>query len=172
VTTSEIAIEASQPIWFEKKKNTSRLSCMSLETLKEQLTGIWTLVSNDNTAPDGTKRQLFGANPKGVLILDASGRYVQTQFRADRPKFKANNRLEGTAEENKAAVQGTVATFGTWSVDEAGKTLNLRVENSVFPNQEGTDSKRSVTLAGDELKISNPGAGAGGTADSVWKRAK
>ena len=35
--------------------------------LKEQLVGTWTIVSNDNVAPDGTKRQIFGANPKGIL---------------------------------------------------------------------------------------------------------
>src|SRR5258705_11376422 len=80
--------------------------------LKDQLAGTWTIVSNDNVAPDGTKRQLFGPNPKGVLILAANGQFAQIMVRADRPNFKANNRLEGTAEENKAAVQGTTATFG------------------------------------------------------------
>jgi hypothetical protein len=30
------------------------------KSLKEQLVGTWTIVSNDNVAPDGTKRQLFG----------------------------------------------------------------------------------------------------------------
>ena len=28
--------------------------------LKERLAGTWTIVSNDNVSPDGTKRQLFG----------------------------------------------------------------------------------------------------------------
>jgi hypothetical protein len=37
------------------------------KSLKEQLAGTWTIVSNDNVAPDGTKRQLFGPNPKGIL---------------------------------------------------------------------------------------------------------
>jgi hypothetical protein len=46
------------------------------KSLKEQLVGAWTLVSGDITAPDGTKRQPYGANPKGILILDAGGRYA------------------------------------------------------------------------------------------------
>ena len=54
---------------------------------KENTAGAWMLVSNDNTAPDGTKRQLFGPDPQGILILDPSGHYAQTQMRADRPKF-------------------------------------------------------------------------------------
>ena len=107
--------------------------------LKDQLAGTWTIVSNDNVAPDGTKRQLFGPNPKGLLILAANGQFAQIMVRADRANFKANNRLEGTAEENKAAVQGTTATFGTWSADEASKTLVVRIEGSMFPNPVGTE---------------------------------
>ena len=143
------------------------------KSLKDQLAGIWTLVSNDNVAPDGTKRQLFGANPKGILILEASGRYAQVQVRPDRPKFQANNRLQGTPEEIKAAWEGTIAHFGTWSVNEADKTLILRLENSTYPNQDGAEQKRTITsLAGDELKYVNPTPAAGGRAEAVWRRAK
>jgi len=63
-------------------------------TLKEQLTGSWTLVSNDNVAPDGTKRQIFGPNPKGMLILAADGNYTQVQINPARPKFKGKTRLD------------------------------------------------------------------------------
>src|SRR5262245_27705235 len=85
-------------------------------SLKEQLIGTWTLVSNDNVSSDGTKRQIFGPNPKGIMILDADGRFALIAANPDRPKFKGNTRLDGTAEENKAATAGTVAAFGTWSV--------------------------------------------------------
>ena len=143
------------------------------KSLKEQVVGTWTLVSNDNVAPDGTKRQLFGANPKGILILDSGGRYALIQVRPDRPKFASNNRLQGTAEENKAAQEGAVATFGTWLVNEADKTIGLRIEGSVYPNVEGTYSQRQViSLTADELKWLNPAAGSGGKTESVFRRAK
>ncbi len=143
------------------------------KSLKEQLAGIWTPVSSDNVAPDGTKRQLFGANPKGILILDASGRYAFVQVRPGRPKFASNNRLQGTPEENKAAQEGAVATFGTWSVNEADKTVGLRIEGAVYPNAEGTDGKRAiVSLTADELKWVNPAAGSGGRTETVYRRAK
>jgi hypothetical protein len=140
------------------------------KSLKEQLIGTWTIVSNDNVAPDGTKRQLFGPNPKGILVLAANGHYTQIIVHPDRPNFKVNNRLEGTPEENTAAVHGTTATFGTWSVDEASTTLIVRNEGGMFPNQVGTESKRSVTLAGDQLRIGNPNPASGGRSESVWKR--
>jgi hypothetical protein len=44
--------------------------------LKDQLVGTWTMVSNVNTRPDGTKYEALGRNPRGVFVLDANGRFV------------------------------------------------------------------------------------------------
>ena len=144
---------------------------LSQQSLREQLIGAWMLVSNDSTAPDGTKREIFGPSPKGVLILAANGQYTQIIVRSDVPKFKVNNRLQGTPEENTAAVLGTVAHFGAWSVDEASKTLTRRVDGSLFPNQAGVVQRTSVVLTADALKVSNPSPGSGGTSEQVFKRA-
>src|SRR5262249_61039650 len=62
------------------------------QSFKQQLAGTWTVVSSANTAPDGSKREIFGANPKGVLVLDASGRYAQIIIRPGRPNSKPTNR--------------------------------------------------------------------------------
>lgn len=62
------------------------------KTLEEQLVGSWTFVSSENIAPDSTRRQLFGPSPKGILILDASGRFAQMLVNPNRPKFKAIRR--------------------------------------------------------------------------------
>jgi Lipocalin-like domain len=142
------------------------------KSLKEQLTGSWIIVSTNQVAPDGTKHQIFGPDPKGILVLDPSGQYAQIIVRPDRPKFKANNRQKGTPEENQAAVQGTTATFGTWSVDEGSKTLIVRITSGMYPNQEGEESRRPVSVTGDELKITNPSTASGLKSDNVWKRAK
>jgi len=142
-------------------------------SLKDQLVGKWTLVSFENTAPDGTKRYLFGENPKGIAIFDTDGRFAQVQVKSDRPKFQANNRLRGTPEENQAALAGAYAAFGTWSVNEAERTLIRHIEGSAsFPNEEGRDSKWFVTLTGDELKASLPAPAAGGRTELLWKRVK
>ena len=107
------------------------------------------------------------------MILDASGQYAQIIVRPDVPKFATNNRLQGTPEENKAAVEGTTANFGTWTVDEGSKTLTVHYVGGMFPNQTGTDSKRTiVSVTGDELKLHIAAIGAGGSTDNVWRRAK
>jgi Lipocalin-like domain len=134
------------------------------QSLKERLVGTWLLVSNTNTAPDGTQRQPFGDNPNGILILEANGRYAQVFTRSGRPKFKANNRLQGTPDEMKAAWDGAVAHFGTWSVGEPDKALLLRVDVSFYPNQEGA-------VTADELQMLNESR-AGGTTEATFRRVK
>ena len=143
------------------------------KTLKEQLVGAWTLVSNDITAPDGTKQQPFGANPKGILILDAGGRYANVLGLPDRPKCKATSdlRAEATAEEWAAAARGFAANFGTWSVNEADKTLIRKFEIALIPNNDGIETKSSVSLARDELTLTIIPA-AGGKNEAVYRRAK
>ena len=142
------------------------------KSLKEQLVGTWIIVSNDATAPDGKKTQLFGPNPNGILVYDATGQYVQIIVHPGVPKFKISNRQKGTPEENTAAVLGTTATFGTWTVDEASKTITVRYVGGLFPNQAGTEAKRIVvSVTADEMKVTNPLTGSGMRSDSVWKRA-
>jgi hypothetical protein len=143
------------------------------KTLKEQFVGTWILQSEETWAKDGTKTALLGANPKGILIFDAGGSFAQVQVRPDRPKFKSNNRLEGTPEENKAVLAGGIGQFGTWSVNDADKSLSLHMDGVVHnPNEEGTDQKRSISMTADELKIIIPVTGDGGRAELVYRRAR
>jgi hypothetical protein len=140
------------------------------QTAKD-LVGTWAAVSIVNIRTDGSKAELFGANPKAMVMFDGTGHFVLDQENPDIPKFKSNNRSQGTAEENKAVVQGSLSYHGTYSV--ADKAINFKIEGSSFPNWMGTDQKRTITsLAGDELKWTNPGASVGGTAETVWKRVK
>jgi len=143
------------------------------KTLKEQLVGNWTFVSSIDTNRDGTKTDRFGPNAKGLVMFDASGRFSFLISRANIPKFAVNNVNQGTAEENKAVVQGMIAYFGTWSVDEASKTLTTNIEAGSFPNLNGGSQKRNITsLTADELKYTNPSTTTGTSSDVVWRRAK
>jgi hypothetical protein len=135
----------------------------------QDLVGTWQLVSNTNIRQDGTKVDIFGTNPKGLYIFTNNGHFAIVNVRPDLPKFASNNRNEGTAEENKAIVQGSIALFGTYSVED--KVLTLKVEGSTWPSWTGTDQKRNFTLSADELKWSLP-ASVGGTAEVVLKRVR
>jgi hypothetical protein len=77
------------------------------QSAKDQLVGTWMLVSIYDERQDGSKFDPFGANPTGILIFDANGRFASQIIGSGLPKFASNNRLEGTPEENKAVVQGS-----------------------------------------------------------------
>jgi Lipocalin-like domain len=141
------------------------------KSLKDQLVGAWTFVSSETKLPDGSLA--WGSNPKGLVIFTDNGRYSSHIMRSDRPKFASNNRATGTPDENKAAVQGALSGFGTYSVNEANKTFTVRFEGNSYPNQEGTEQTRACTIAGDELRVMNPSPTVGGPPSQlIYKRAK
>jgi hypothetical protein len=143
-------------------------------TLREQLVGSWTMVSIDMTLPDGTKRQLFGPDPKGIAIYTSEGTFALIQMRADLPKLASSNRATATPDEAKAIIAGSIAYFGRYSVDEASKIVTVDLQGSTFPNQVGStsDNKRIVSsLTASELKLTNPASASGATIEVVLKRA-
>jgi Lipocalin-like domain len=140
------------------------------QTTKD-LAGTWTLVSTV-TEQGGTKTDIYGPNPQGILMVDANGRYVIAFARADLPKIASNNRTTATPEENKAIVGGSVTHFGTVSVNAADQTITFKIATATFPNWDGTEQQRPFTMTDDELTYTVAAASGGGTATSVWKRAK
>jgi hypothetical protein len=115
-------------------------------TLKQQVVGTWTPVSM--TTP--VIVQLVGANPQGIFLIDAGGRYFEMLEKTDRPRSASRS-------------EGIVANHGTWSVNEADKTLTIHFEGALNAALEGTDLKRTVTIFGDEMKDET---------GNVWRRAK
>jgi len=141
-------------------------------SLQQRVQGTWTLVSAV-LDQEGKKSEPFGPGPKGSVILTNNGRFALIITRTDVPKFASNVRTTGTAEENKAAVQGSIGYFGTYTANDADKALILHAEGSTFPNWAGTDQKRTIELSGDELKFVNPNPSMGpGTVTVTWKRVK
>ena len=143
------------------------------KSLKDQLAGTWTLVSQADIKKDGTKVAHFGANPVGLLIFDKKGHFSLMLVRADRPKFAGKSVGAGTADEYKAVMQGMVAQFGTYSVSDADKSFTTHVEGSWFPNLVGGNQKRTIgKLTADELTYQNATAATGESVEVVWKRAQ
>jgi len=141
------------------------------KSLKDQLVGTWTFISSTTKFPDGSP--VWGSNPKGLIIFTESGHYSSHVLRSDRPKFASNSRATGTPEENKAAVQGGIASFGSYTIDETKKSFTVRFEGSSYPNLEGTTQTRPFTISGDELKVTNPSPSIGGQASEItYRRAK
>jgi hypothetical protein len=138
------------------------------QSLNHQAVGTWTLVSVKVGDADA-----YGPNPHGIMFLDAGGRFSVSIVRTGVAKFTANNRTKGTDAENAAVVHGALNYFGTYTIDEAGKSITVNIEASSYPNFEGQTQKRTLAVNGDELQVINAApSGGGGVATQIWKRAK
>lgn len=143
------------------------------QSLKDQLVGTWTLVSATQRTKEGVVSDRWGPNPRGRAVFEANGRYSFMIFRSDVPRFASNNLNQVTPAEGKAAIQGMTANYGTWSIDEATKTLTTNIEAASAPNLNGGTQKRIISsLSANELKYTNPASQIGSVDDVVWKRAQ
>jgi len=144
------------------------------QSLGAQIVGTWDFVVAVVTAPDGKKSYPFGETPKGILIFTADGRFAQVHVAGDVPKIASNNRLTGTPEEYQAIMRRSLSVFGTYSVDEAKKTVTYKIVSSSFPNWEGEAQVRTIDkLTAGEFVNTNPNvAGGRGSASNFYKRAK
>jgi hypothetical protein len=142
------------------------------KSLKEQLVGTWTVTSWNQDVASGPQFQRFGANPNGVHVFDANGRYVVMIAHPDLPKIASNNPSTPTPEELKGLLGRSIAYYGTYTVDEGAKIVTLKVEASSFPNQVGVDQKRTVvSISPTELKYQNTTPVSAGQIHYVFKRA-
>ena len=149
------------------------------KSIKDQLVGAWTLLLDDAIEKDGMHKPLYGPNPEGSFLFAPNGRYAVQVMRVNRPRFASNDRDKGTAEENKAAVQGLITHFGTYTVDEGGKTVTLHIEGSSYPNLEGIKQVWKVAEITDDvmtldLPVAQSTSPTGGFAavEVIWRKVK
>jgi hypothetical protein len=131
------------------------------------IVGSWKLVSatqNEN----GQTRDYFGPNPLGTVMFGPDGHFTDIIIRSDIPKFAIDNRTRGTAEENADVVKGSIAFYGTYTLD--GDSLQLHIVGSSFPNWNGTGQERIVHLTGNQFTWENAHASGGGGAKLIWQR--
>ncbi len=117
------------------------------------LVGTWKLESSEFTGSDGSLSLPFGESPTGVVHYDSNG-YMSVQLmRGDRTRFDKDDLKLGTAGEVRAAFEGIITYFGTYSVDETASRVTHHLEGCSFPNWEGTELARSYTIEGDLLTL-------------------
>jgi len=134
------------------------------------LVGTWQHVANVNISADGKRTDTFGANPAGMAIFSSDGHFMVINLRREIPKFASNSRAQGTPEENKAVVQGSIALYGTYSV--ADKVITMKIDDSTFPNWRGTKQTRDIVSFNRDEITWRLSASIGGQAEVTWKRIK
>jgi Lipocalin-like domain len=144
------------------------------QSFKDRIVGTWNFVVAEITAPDGKKSFPFGETPKGILIFTADGHFAQIHVAGDVPKIASNNRMTGTPEEYAAIMRRSLSVFGTYTIDEANKTVTYHIASASFPNWEGEAQTRTIDkLTADEFVNTNPSvAGGRGAASNLYRRVK
>jgi hypothetical protein len=136
----------------------------------KDIVGTWEWISVDHTQLDGTRSQPFGPKPGGYLSFDAGGRFLWLITRPGRAKFISGKRDQGTSDENKTTVQGSLAYGGTYMI--SNDTLIMKIEASTYPNEEGAEQKRIFTLEGEELAWKNPTVSTGASGVARLRRVR
>ena len=131
------------------------------QTDKQRLIGSWRHIG---TTVNGQPRPGQGAHPKGIIIYDAHGA-MACQVAPDRESTKAGEKPTG--EEARAALDGYIAYFGTYSVDDKAHTVTHHRQGSVQPGDKG-DLVRGYEFVGDRLILRPVGT----AAEVVWERIK
>lgn len=144
------------------------------KSIKDEIVGAWSLVAVTAELANGSSAEPFGTNPKGIIIFTPDGHFSLFQSRGELPKIASNDRTKASPEEAAAIVGGSIAYYGTYSVNEAEKSLAVNLDASTFANLLGGPAqKRLVTsLNATELKFANPRTPSGMTLQTVWKRAQ
>lgn len=137
---------------------------------KGQVAGTWSLISFKSA----DNRDVFGASPKGTLILTPNGRYAMILVNPNREKKWTGKSREGAdSAELAAAARGLVAQFGEWEIADGGKTLVRRVEGALNPALGGREQRVGLGLAGDQLTLTDQASGvSGGDSQQVYRRVK
>ena len=121
--------------------------------MKNNVAGMWR--PNRITATiDGKMVEPFGPKPTGLLCFHESMYFVELMSDPNVPRFASGARESGTAEEDKAAMIGNLALFGTYTVDDRGNFTGNTVEGCTFPNWIGnqrTSEQLKEIVDGDHM---------------------
>ncbi len=103
---------------------------------------------------DGGNQPAYGPKPSGMLVFTEDMHFVEVLTDSTVPKFASNVRGDGTDEENRRAMAGSIGFFGSYTVDGSGEFTGNRVDGSTFPNWIGnvrTTKELRLTVDQDQM---------------------
>jgi hypothetical protein len=140
---------------------------------RQEFVGSWRLKSLEVRLSDGQVIYPFGQDAGGVITYNQDGRMSVSVWKANRQPFAINDQAKGTPEENAAAVASYVTYLGTFDVDRSARTVTHHIEQSLFPNWNGTDGVRAYRFTdhGNVLELTaQPFGGQTLVSALVWER--
>ena len=140
----------------------------------DRFTGTWRLLACEGRWSNGRITFPYGTDPGGMLVYDGRGSFSGQIMTHGRPAFATGNLLKGSDDEVRAAFEGYVAYYGTYTVDESESLMLHQVEGSFFPNWIGERQVREFEFTDDgrlELRtLPIKGSRADLTVVLLWER--
>ncbi len=117
------------------------------KNLKSQIVGDYLLESIYDQLADGKKNDTWGEGVEGSAIFTSSGAFSV--------QIIAANRRNTSAQGPRDPIGPIVTYYGTYTVDDASKTMTYHIQRSSFPGWNGLDRKVTIeSITGSELAIS------------------
>lgn len=142
---------------------------MNIISLKEQIIGVWSLVSYRSIDVKGNLVYPLGEDATGFLMFHPEGYMSAQLMRQNRPIYSSKDLHDGSIEEMAEAASGFLAYAGKYEVNEENDTLLHYVEVSMNPIWLGQEQPRVAKIEGNKLSIYN---GLNPDQKLVWKRIK
>ena len=139
---------------------------------RQRFFGVWHLVSCERKFQDGRVDFPYGEKPVGRITYDKAGRMSAQVMRPGRrstvPSGVSLIAGGASAEEIRDAVNGFVAYYGTFDVDEASQTVIHHVQACLIPSWVGTDLKRAYRFSSNRLVLT--AVSTDNVMDLTWER--
>jgi hypothetical protein len=144
---------------------------------RKKFIGVWKLVSGESKdAATGEVGYPWGKNPVGRLVYDDAGRVFAQLMNPGRRSVggmatqgAAMAIANASADDMREMLTGFNSYFGTFDVDEPGRTVIHHVQSALIPSWVGTDQRRKYEFSGsNELFMFNIASGA--SYRLVWRR--
>jgi hypothetical protein len=138
---------------------------------RDRLIGVWKLIGCERKSKDGRIDYPYGEKPVGRITYDKAGRMSAQLMRPGRrstvPSGQSLITGNAGAEEIREAVDGFIAYYGSFDVDESARTVIHHVQACLVPSWVGTDLKRTYRFDANRLVLT---AATTSVLELVWER--
>ena len=139
--------------------------------VRDHFIGVWKLLRCERKAKDGAVDYPYGEKPVGRITYDKAGRMSAQLMRPGRhstvPPGSNLIAAKASAAEIREAVDGFIAYFGTFDVDESKHTVIHHVQACLVPSWVGTDLHRTYRFDANRLILT---ATTTGVLELTWER--
>ncbi len=135
--------------------------------------GSWRLVSYSATTASGETTYPMGRDAQGRITYESSGRMAVQLADPSCAAFAGGDPRAATDAEVRAAFDGYLAYYGTYTVHADQGTVVHHLEMSTIPNWRGSEQVRHFDLQDRQVTLSTPPILLGGTervSKLVWEK--